>query len=52
MVKQKGVKDVVLALKFTMNNSDLILASNKEVYYAKINKSNPMKINKVVGWKG
>jgi hypothetical protein len=28
------------------------MATNKEVYYTKINKSNPLKISKVVGWKG
>jgi hypothetical protein len=43
---------VILAVKFSMNNSDLIMASNKEVYYGKLNKNNPMKISKVTGWKG
>jgi hypothetical protein len=28
------------------------MATNKEVYYTKINKCSPMKISKVVGWKG
>jgi hypothetical protein len=46
------VKDVVLSIKFTTNNSELIMATNKEVYYARLNKSSTMKISKVTGWKG
>ena len=43
---------MVLSIKFTISNTDLIMVTNKEVYYAKLNKTNNMKISKVTGWKG
>ena len=47
--KSKGVRDVVLDLKFSKDNSQIIMASKKELYFANIN-TKRIKITKATGW--
>lgn len=45
----KGVRDVVLDLKFNLDGNKLILATNRELYLASFS-GKKIKISKTTGW--
>lgn len=45
----KGVRDIVLDLKFTLDGKNIIISTNKELYIAEFQK-NKLNIRKTTGW--
>lgn len=46
--KSKGVRDVVLDLKFSLDSKRLIMATRRELYFARL--SSRIRISKATGW--